>query len=189
MQAHLNSSLRPDKLGAGAHADAAAAASAADGAPPALTLLSEQRSSSGAHLVCTYSDGSRVVIYRNGTEKETRGDGTTIVRFANGDVRRFVPVTARRGGGGDGLGSCEIYRYASSNTVQTTYSAGVDVFEFPSGQTELWRREGEGPEAIIIQEILFPNGVSRTLARPDDGSGAGIPSSGSGGSSTPAAQM
>jgi len=32
-------------------------------------------------------DGGKLIMYRNGTEKETRPDGTCIIRFPNGDVK------------------------------------------------------------------------------------------------------
>lgn len=32
-------------------------------------------------------DGGKLVFYRNGTEKETRPDGTCVIRFPNGDVK------------------------------------------------------------------------------------------------------
>ena len=35
----------------------------------------------------TLADGGKLVVYRNGTEKETRPDGTCVIRFPNGDVR------------------------------------------------------------------------------------------------------
>lgn len=35
----------------------------------------------------TLADGEKLVVYRNGTEKETRPDGTCIIRFPNGDVK------------------------------------------------------------------------------------------------------
>lgn len=35
----------------------------------------------------TLMDGGKLVVYRNGTEKETRPDGTVVIRFPNGDVK------------------------------------------------------------------------------------------------------
>jgi hypothetical protein len=32
-------------------------------------------------------DGGKLVFYRNGTEKETRPDGTCVIRFPNGDIK------------------------------------------------------------------------------------------------------
>lgn len=35
----------------------------------------------------TLSDGGKLIVYRNGTEKELRPDGTVTIRFPNGDVK------------------------------------------------------------------------------------------------------
>ena len=41
-----------------------------------------------------FRDGRRVVLFRNGTQKELTADGRTIVRFVNGDVKEVCPVAA-----------------------------------------------------------------------------------------------
>lgn len=133
-----------------------------------------------------FADGSRLVRFKNGTEKEQRGDGTAIVRFGNGDVKRSVPRLPEHGGGG---GVIDIYYYAGANTIQATYpptsisgsprdsdlALSYDIFEFPSGQIELhWGSAtgstGDGSAHSIPgipqpgdKEILFADGTIKTV--------------------------
>jgi hypothetical protein len=120
-----------------------------------------------------FADGSRVVRFRNGTEKETRPGGVSIVRFSNGDVKRscVTPAADDGSGGGGGGGAAaagtpvyDAYFYAGPGTLQTTYHAGgaggrgFDVFEFPSGQLELH------DAAAGTKEILFPSGEAKVVS-------------------------
>jgi centromere protein J len=92
-----------------------------------------------------YSDGRRVVTFRNGTEKELTADGQTIVRFGNGDVKRTNPQTG-----------AVVYYYAEAQTTHTTLADGTETFEFPSGQHETHFPNGS-------KEIFFPDGTVKTV--------------------------
>ncbi len=60
------------------------------GGPPGTTLVLERTVGEGK-VERRYSDGTRIVTFRNGTEKELAPDGTSIVRFVNGDVKQVPP--------------------------------------------------------------------------------------------------
>ena len=59
--------------------------------------------------------------------KEILRDGSSTVKFANGDIKKTHSDT--------GL---VVYFYASANTTHTTYNNGVEIFEFPNGQVRLF---------------------------------------------------
>ncbi|CAN0590540.1 unnamed protein product, partial [Ectocarpus sp. 12 AP-2014] len=68
-------------------------------------------------------DGRRVILFANGTQKETLPDGGCVVRFANGDLKRV-----------EGETGVVIYTYAAARTTHTMHPSGLEVFEFPNGQ-------------------------------------------------------
>lgn len=139
------------------------------------------REMEGGKVERNYADGTRVVVFKNGTEKEVCGGdpataplyGRTVVRYANGDVK----VTGTLAGGLLG----EAYRYAESGIIQTTYPAlRANAFDFPSGQAEMHWPDGS-------KEIVFPDGrvavVPASPAAAPSSLGAGLASPGG----TPAA--
>ena len=125
-----------------------------DNASPTLVL---ERTVGEGKIERRYSDGTRIVSFRNGTEKELAPDGTSIVRFVNGDIKqacepctavpflavtlsRSVPILSRIA-----LGTLDlvqtfpttgmvVYYYAEAKTTHTTAADGTETFEFPSGQ-------------------------------------------------------
>ena len=113
-------------------------------AHPPVSLVS-QSILEGGKGASRFADGTRLVRFKNGTERETGAGGAVTVRFANGDVRRSFPS------------GVEVYYYQAAATIQTTYpnggkgGAGYDVYEFPrTAQVELhWGGEG-GVEACAV---------------------------------------
>lgn len=94
--------------------------------------------------------GSRMTTYQNGTVKETLPDGTTIVRFVNGDVKtsyKNIGIT--------------VYYYHESKTSHTTHPDGTQLFEFASGQKEKHLPNGE-------KEVCYPDGTIQ-LFLPESG--------------------
>ena len=91
--------------------------------------------------------GRRVVHFANGTLKDivpsTEGPISTVY-FTNGDVKRTHP------------GGRVEYFYREVDTWHTTHPGGVEVYHFPSGQTE-----AHGPDGY--KEILFPDGLLRKV--------------------------
>merc|ERR1711920_35846 len=87
-----------------------------------------------------YEDGFRTAKYDNGPQKDIFPDGRTVVRFANGDVKKTFPKTG-----------IMVYYFAESKATQTSYPDRTEVFEFPNGQIEKHFESG-------AKEIHFPGG-------------------------------
>lgn len=167
---HILTSPRPSVLGHGVHE------AIATGTRPDLVVTLERTvpvdasGSGGGKTERRFSDGSRVLLFRNGTEKEDRPDGTSIVRYNNGDVKRTLPSAALQLPPG---GKVEAYYFGESGTLHTSYelAGGVryDVFEFPSGQLELHRDVGPGAGAHASavnakqREVLYPDGTVKVM--------------------------
>nr|XP_039255743.1 centromere protein J-like [Styela clava] len=93
----------------------------------------------------TQKDGSKIVIFPNGTQKEVSGDGQTVkVRFANGDIKQIY---------GDGS---IVYFYEENGTTHTTHRDGLQVFEFPNKQVEHHFPDG-------TKQITFPDQTVKYL--------------------------
>ncbi|XP_060772381.1 centromere protein J isoform X2 [Neoarius graeffei] len=91
------------------------------------------------------SDGSRVIVFRNGTRKEIGVDQKSImVTFFNGDVKRILA---------DGT---TVYYYSDAQTTHSTYPSGLEVLEFPNKQRE--KRHPNG-----TREIFFSDGTVKTM--------------------------
>jgi hypothetical protein len=76
-------------------------------------------------------DGGKLIRYKNGTEKRTDKAGNSTVRFLNGDTKSSNLTSG-----------AVVYYYAEAKTTHTTYSDGVEVYEFPNGQVRPLRRCG-----------------------------------------------
>lgn len=147
LKSHILRSLRPLQLRAGVRDAEGTAATAA-------TLVSERAWEANGKVERRYQDGTRLVVFRNGTEKEQRPDGATIVRFSNGDIKRTAATEQRPDD------ASEYYFFNESRTLHTAYDAGgYDVYEFPSGQLELHWRGLAG-----AKEILYPDGTAKVTA-------------------------
>uniref|UniRef100_A0A7S4JIU0 Centromere protein J C-terminal domain-containing protein n=1 Tax=Odontella aurita TaxID=265563 RepID=A0A7S4JIU0_9STRA len=100
-----------------------------------------------------FPDGTRVVKYRNGTEKRICADGSTLIKFSNGDTKTSYPQSGK-----------VTYYYASAETTHTAFSGGVEQYEFPNGQHE--KHHPDGRREIIFpdktRKLVFPNGSSET---------------------------
>jgi uncharacterized coiled-coil DUF342 family protein len=124
---------------------------AAPGAEARAVVSSRERSEGKTEL--TLSDNSRVTVFRNGTEKEVRGDGVAVVRFSNGDVRQSWPEQG-----------VVVYFYNEARTVHVTHNDGEQVFRFPSGQLE--RHFSDGTKDISYpdgtRKVVMPSGEQRS---------------------------
>jgi T-complex protein 10 C-terminus len=81
----------------------------------------------------------RLVVYASGVEKELYKDGTTVVRFPNGDIETKLPDKT------------VAYFHAAEHVMQITQPDRSVLLEYPNGQVE--RHYVDGSKAI-----LFPNG-------------------------------
>jgi centromere protein J len=127
------------------------------GPPPAVSDAEHSCSGLGAFDVNRHEDGRvervsretgrRVVTFANGTVKDVvpSAEGSiSTVYFTNGDVKRAHP------------GGRVEYFYKEVDTWHTTHPEGVEVYHFPSGQTEAHGADGR-------KEILFPDGLLRRV--------------------------
>ncbi|XP_003919792.3 centrosomal P4.1-associated protein [Saimiri boliviensis] len=101
-----------------------------------------------------YKNGSRVILFPNGTQKEVSADGKTItVTFFNGDVKQVMPDQR------------VIYYYAAAQTTHTTYPKGLEVLHFSSGQIEKHFPDGRKEITFPDQTVknLFPDGQEESI--------------------------
>ncbi|XP_060115075.1 centromere protein J-like [Heteronotia binoei] len=95
-----------------------------------------------------FSDGRRIMTFRNGTKKEISADKmTTVLTFFNGDIKKILPDQR------------VIYYYANAQTTHITYPNGMEVLQFPNHQIEKHHPNG-------TKEIMFPD---QTIKRLYDG--------------------
>ncbi|XP_058825961.1 centromere protein J-like [Topomyia yanbarensis] len=91
------------------------------------------------------NDGSRDIWYPNGNLKKISPDGLVIrMLYFNKDIKE-TNVSE---------GTTKYY-YFETNTWHTTYLDGLEILEFPDGQTEHRFKDGS-------TEVHFPNGSIRT---------------------------
>ncbi|NXG62325.1 CENPJ protein, partial [Hemiprocne comata] len=92
-----------------------------------------------------FTDGRRIITFRNGTKKEISADKRmTTINFFNGDVKRIMPDQS------------VIYYYADAQTTHTAYPDGLEVLQFPNNQIEKHYPDG-------TQEIVFPDHTVKCL--------------------------
>ena len=99
-------------------------------------------------------DGSREILFTNGTRKQISSDGQTIiVSFFNGDIKQILP---------DGR---VVYYYADAQTTHTTYADGLQIFQFANGQVEKHYIDGTKEIQFPDQTIkyLFPDGSAESV--------------------------
>uniref|UniRef100_A0A182JLJ0 Centromere protein J C-terminal domain-containing protein n=1 Tax=Anopheles atroparvus TaxID=41427 RepID=A0A182JLJ0_ANOAO len=91
------------------------------------------------------ADGSRDIWYPNGNLKKISPDGLMIrMLYFNKDIKETNMTE----------GTTKYY-YFETNTWHTTYLDGLEILEFPDGQTEHRFKDGS-------TEVHFPNGSIRT---------------------------
>jgi hypothetical protein len=93
-------------------------------------------------------DGTQFVTYGNGSTKEIHTNGTTVIRFPNGDVKTY---SADNG--------TIAYHYAASKVTQVRKDndGSNTIFEFPNGQVEQHWIDGR-------KIVSFPDGTTQRVA-------------------------
>ncbi|KAH8310923.1 hypothetical protein KR044_003463 [Drosophila immigrans] len=92
------------------------------------------------------ADGSKDIWYPNGNLKKISADGMNVrMLYFNKDIKE-TDIRA---------GTVKYY-YAESNTWHTSYLDGLEILEFPNGQTEHRRKDG-------TVEIHFPNNTIKIM--------------------------
>ncbi|KGL80370.1 Centromere protein J, partial [Tinamus guttatus] len=90
-------------------------------------------------------NGCHLIFFPNGTWKKVSSDAKTVtITFFNGDVKQVMPDKT------------VIYYYAGAKTTHTTYSDGLEVLQFPTGQIEKHYPDGR-------KEITFPDQTIKNL--------------------------
>lgn len=115
----------------------------------AATTNSSQKStrSSSSHRVrkALPNGKGHVIVYSSGVEKEVHNDGTTIIRYTNGDVET-------------NFGTSIAYFHAAEQVLQITNTRDASVLlEYPNGQIE--RHYANGRKAV-----WFPDGTKALLS-------------------------
>ncbi|XP_059608850.1 centromere protein J [Phlebotomus argentipes] len=99
------------------------------------------------------TDGSRDIWYPNGNLKKISADGMIIrMLYFNKDIKET-----------DINEGTVKYYYAESNTWHTTYLDGLEILEYPNGETKHIHKDGR-------TELHFPNGAVLTKRPQSDGS-------------------
>ena len=91
-----------------------------------------------------HQDGKKEIFFSNGVKKEVFPDGLILVNFKNKDKKELFP---------DGR---TVYHFHENKIVQTTFSDGLLVIEFPSGQVEKHFVDGS-------KEIKFSDGTVKCI--------------------------
>ena len=95
-----------------------------------------------------YDNHKKEIIFKSGVRKEIFMDGHQLVHFPNGDMKqKFV-----------GKEEKVIYYYNETNTVQTTYKNGLNIFKFSNGQIEKHYPDGS-------KFIIYTNGIKRKISK------------------------
>ena len=95
-----------------------------------------------------YDNKKKEIIFKSGVRKEIFMDGYQLVYFPNGDMKqKYV-----------GKEEKVIYFYNETNTVQTTFKNGLNIFKFNNGQIEKHYPDGS-------KFIIYTNGIKRKISK------------------------
>ena len=99
-------------------------------------------------IINIFDDNKKEIIFKSGVRKEIYTDGYQLIHFPNGDIKqKFV-----------GKGEKIVYYYKDTNTVQTTFKSGLNVFKFSNGQIEKHYPDGS-------RFIIYANGIKRKMSK------------------------
>jgi hypothetical protein len=112
--------------------------------PPVIDMSTTPRS----RLRRRSEDGTQFVTYGNGSTKEIHTNGTTVIRYPNGDVKTYSAANGTIA-----------YHYAASKVteVRKDNDASNTIFEFPNGQVEQHWNDGR-------KIVSFPDGTTQRVA-------------------------
>ena len=99
-------------------------------------------------IINIYDNNKKEIIFKSGVRKEIFMDGYQLVYFPNGDMKqKFI-----------GKDEKVIYYYSETNTVQTTFKNGLNIFKFSNGQIEKHCPDGS-------KFIIYTNGIKRKISK------------------------
>ena len=103
---------------------------------------------SDGKIINIYNNNKKEIIFKSGVRKEIFMDGYQLVHFPNGDLKQKF------------FGNYEkvIYYYNETNTVQTTFKNGLNIFKFSNGQIEKHYPDGS-------KYIIYTNGIKRKISK------------------------
>ena len=123
----------------------------ADHEGAATSLDTSARSDSRSETIGP--DGVKIILFKNGTQKEIHPNGYVAVRFFNGDVKETF------------ANKQVAYYYAEAQTTHTTFPDGLEVIEFANGQLE--KRHVDGTQEIVFPDqtvkLLYTSGEEETI--------------------------
>ncbi|XP_025201651.1 centromere protein J [Melanaphis sacchari] len=103
-----------------------------------------QHNNQGVVRETVLEDGRKEILYSNGNLKKISSDGNNVkVIYYNGDVKETKDDSER-------------YYFAKNKTYHTTYNTGLEIIEFPNGQTEKHYKDGK-------VEIEYVDGKKHTV--------------------------
>ena len=103
---------------------------------------------SDGKIINIYEDNMKEIIFKSGVKKQIFPDGYQLINFPNGDKKqKFI-----------GEDEKVIYFYNDTNTIQTTFKNGINIFKFNNGQIEKHYPDGS-------KYIYYTNGLRRKISK------------------------
>ena len=102
---------------------------------------------SDGKIIYIYDNNKKEIIFNSGVKKEVFSDGYQLIYFPNGDMKQKVP----------GKEGKIMYFYKETNTVETTFKNGLNIFKFNNGQIEKHYPDGS-------KYIIYSNGLRRKIS-------------------------
>ena len=103
---------------------------------------------SDGKIINIYEDNMKEIIFKSGVKKQIFSDGYQLINFPNGDRKqKFI-----------GEDEKVIYFYNDTNTIQTTFKNGINIFKFNNGQIEKHYPDGS-------KYIYYTNGLRRKISK------------------------
>ena len=99
-------------------------------------------------IINIYDDNKKEIIFKSGVRKEIYTDGYQLIHFPNGDIKQKYAGEREK----------IVYFYKDTNTVQTTFKSGLNVFKFSNGQIEKHYPDGS-------RFIIYANGIKRKMSK------------------------
>jgi centromere protein J len=99
-------------------------------------------------IINIYENNKKEIIFQSGVRKEIFSDGYQLINFPNGDMKqKFVGEEEK-----------VMYFYSETNTIQTSFKNGINVFKFNNGQIEKHYPDGS-------KYIFYSNGIRRKISK------------------------
>ena len=103
---------------------------------------------SDGKIINIYDNNKKEIIFNSGVRKEVFSDGYQLIHFPNGDMKQKFP----------GKEGKIMYFYNETNTVETTFKKGLNIFKFNNGQLEKHYPDGS-------KYIFYTNGLKRKISK------------------------